>query len=239
MSLAPVPSKFNSDAQLSATIQGVVEAVYDKIQSGEYAVDERLPSERTLAADLNVARNTVREALEVLEDHGIIRRRAGSGSFVNPPNTAQTSLTNSEVSDTSSPIDLQVMRGILEPDMVRLAVVNMSPRDIESLGETLSALETIRTDANAFVSVEEDFYRKLAAGTGNPLIIACYEIVLDTCRQSFRSAHLRRHLTPLRIEEYQKRYNSLFNAIAARDTDAAVEFIKLHLIEEQRQLLQD
>ncbi|MDG1432310.1 MAG: winged helix-turn-helix domain-containing protein, partial [Paracoccaceae bacterium] len=108
MSLAPVPSKFNLDAQLSATIQGVVEAVYDKIQSGEYAVDERLPSERTLAADLNVARNTVREALEVLEDHGIIRRRAGSGSFVNPPNKTQTNLTNSEVSDTSSPLDLQV-----------------------------------------------------------------------------------------------------------------------------------
>lgn len=239
MSLAPVPSKFSSDAQLSATIQGVVEAVYDKIQSGEYAVDERLPSERTQAADLNVSRNTLREALEVLEDHGIIRRRAGSGSFVNPPNNVEKSLTNSEVSDTSSPIDLQVMRGILEPDMVRLAVVNMSPRKIESLGETLSTLETIRTDANAFVGVEEEFYRKLAAGTGNPLIIACYEIVLDTCRQSFRSAHLRRHLTPLRIEKYQKRYNSLFNAIAARDTDAAVEFIKLHLIEEQRQLLQD
>ena len=131
------------------------------------------------------------------------------------------------------------VRGIIEPDMVRLAVVNMAPRDIESLGETLSKLERIRTDANAFVAVEEEFYRKLAAGTSNPLIIACYEIVLDTCRQSFRSAHLRRHLTPLRIEEYQKRYNSLFNAIAARDTDAAVEFIKLHLIEEQRQLLQE
>jgi len=239
MSLKPVPSKFSSEAPLSATIQGVVESIYDKIQSGEYAVDERLPSERTLAAELNVARNTVREALEVLEDHGIIRRRAGSGSFVNPPNNSDTKLSYSEVSDASSPIDLQVMRGIIEPDMVRLAVVNMAPRDIESLGETLSKLERIRTDANAFVAVEEEFYRKLAAGTSNPLIIACYEIVLDTCRQSFRSAHLRRHLTPLRIEEYQKRYNSLFNAIAARDTDAAVEFIKLHLIEEQRQLLQE
>jgi GntR family transcriptional regulator, transcriptional repressor for pyruvate dehydrogenase complex len=239
MSLAPVPSKFNSDTHLSATIQGVVESIYGKIQSGVYSVDERLPSERTLAAELNVARNTVREALEVLEGHDIIRRRAGSGSFVNPPNNLQKNLTNSEVSDTSSPLDLQVMRGIVEPDMVRLAVVNMSPRDLESLGETLSKIETIRTDANAFVSAEEEFYRKLAAGTANPLIIACYEIVLDACRQSFRSAHLRRHLTPLRIEKYQKRYNSLFNAIAARDTDAAVEFIRLHLIEEQRQLLQD
>lgn len=239
MALASVPPTFSTDAQLSATVQGVVETIYGRIQTGEYVVDERLPSERTLASDLSVARNTVREALEVLEDHGVIRRRAGSGSFVNPANTKPAILASSEVADTSSPLDLQVIRGILEPDMVRLAVVNMSPREIESLGETLSAMELIRTDADAFVREEEEFYRKVAAGTANPLIVACYELVLDACRQSFRAAHLRRHLTPARIEEYQKRYNSLFNAIAARDTDAAVEFIKLHLIEEQRQLLQE
>jgi len=239
MTLATGPLAFSTDAHLSATVQGVVETLYGRIQAGEYGADERLPSERTLASDLSVARNTVREALEVLEDHGIIRRRAGSGSFVNPVDTKPAVLASSEVADTSSPLDLQVIRGILEPDMVRLAVVNMSPRAIERLGETVSAMEAIRTDAAAFVREEEEFYRKIAAGTANPLIIACYELVLDACRQSFRTAHLRRHLTPSRIEDYQRRYNSLFNAIAARDTDAAVEFIKLHLIEEQRQLLQD
>jgi DNA-binding FadR family transcriptional regulator len=87
--------------------------------------------------------------------------------------------------------------------------------------------------------LEEEFYQKLASGTGNPLIVGSYALVIDACRQSFRAAHLRRYLTPDRIQTYQKRYNSLFNAIAARDTETAVEFIKLHLIEEQRQLLQD
>ena len=239
MALTTVRATFPTDAPLSATVQSVVDAVYARIQTHEYAVDERLPSERTLASDLGVARNTVREALEVLESHGFIRRRAGSGSFVNPPNTDLSVLANSVMADSSSPLDLQVIRGILEPDMVRLAVVNMPPKDIESLGETLTAMELIRTDADAFVREEEAFYRKIASGTGNPIIIGCYDLVLDACRQSFRAAQLRRHLTPAKIEEYQKRYNSLFNAIAARDTDAAVEFIKLHLIEEQRQLLQE
>lgn len=239
MALAPVPSSFASDTQMSTTVQTVVESIFARIRAGEYAVDERLPSERTLAADLRVARNTVREALEVLESHGLIRRRAGSGSFVNPQNTANPVAANSEIAAASSPLDLQVMRGILEPDMVRLAVVNMPPRDIEALGETLSEMEAIQIDADAFVRLEEEFYRKIAAGTGNPLIAGCYDLVIDACRQSFRAAQLRRHLTPARIEDYQKRYNSLFNAIASRDTDTAVEFIKLHLIEEQRQLLQD
>ena len=220
-------------------MQTVVDTLLSRIRSGEYGVDERLPSERTLASDMGVARNTVREALDVLEGHALIRRRAGSGSFVNPQNQPVTAPSNTDIAARSSPLDLQVMRGILEPDMVRLAVVNMSPRAIESLGETLSQMEAIQTDADAFVRVEEEFYRKIADGTGNPLIAGCYDLVIDSCRQSFRAAQLRRHLTPARIEAYQKRYNSLFNAIAGRDTDAAVEFIKLHLIEEQRQLLQE
>ena len=240
MALSPVPSSFASDTQMSATVQSVVDTIVARIRVGEYAVDERLPSERTLASELQVARNTVREALEVLENHGMIRRRAGSGSFVSPQNAdAPTQSAHSDIAANSSPLDLQVVRGVLEPDMVRLAVLNMPPREIEALGETLSAMEAIQIDADAFVRLEEEFYRKIAAGTGNPLIEGCYDLVIDACRQSFRGAHLRRHLTPARIEDYQKRYNSLFNAIAARDTDTAVELIKLHLIEEQRQLLQD
>lgn len=222
---------------ISATVQTVVDTLLGRIRSGQYGVDERLPSERSLASDLGVARNTVREALEVLERRALIRRRAGSGSFVNPQSQEAAPPAHGDIAASSSPLDLQVIRGILEPDMVRLAVVNMSPRAIESLGETLSRMEMIQTDADAFVRIEEEFYRKIAAGTGNPLIAGCYDLVIDSCRQSFRTAQLRRHLTPARIETYQKRYHSLFNAIAARDTDAAVEFIKLHLVEEQRTLL--
>ncbi|WP_324753425.1 FadR/GntR family transcriptional regulator [Roseovarius sp. Pro17] len=239
MSMAQITAALTVQTQMSATVQTVVDTIFGRIRSGEYVVDERLPSERTLSSDLGVARNTVREALEVLETNGLIRRRAGSGSFVNPQTTGAPAASHSEIAASSSPLDLQVIRGILEPDMVRLAVVNMPPRDIEALGEILSDIEAVHTDAAAFVRHEEAFYRKIATGTGNPLIAGCYDLVIDACRQSFRSAQLRRHLTPARIEAYQKRYNSLFNAIAARDTDAAVEFIKLHLIEEQRQLLQE
>ncbi|WP_136440909.1 FadR/GntR family transcriptional regulator [Pacificoceanicola onchidii] len=237
--LNPVPDgRLSASHNVSATVQKVVDVLFQRIQSGEYGVDQRLPSERMLASDLSVARNTVREALDVLEKQGLIRRSPGSGSFVNPKSD-QGPLTHSKVGAETSPLNLQVTRGVLEPEIVRLAVMNMSPRQIEALEETLTKIEAVRTDAEAFVQLEEDFYRKLAEGTGNPLLASCYDMVIDCCRQSFRVAHLRRHLTPARIEDYQRRYNSLFNAVASRDIERAVEFIRLHLIEEQRLLLQD
>ncbi|OUS36625.1 GntR family transcriptional regulator, partial [Rhodobacterales bacterium 56_14_T64] len=80
---------------------------------------------------------------------------------------------------------------------------------------------------------------KIAEGTGNPLLFSCYELTIEACRQTYRTALRRRHLTPQRIQDYQKGYNTLFNAIASRDVESAVEFIKLHLVEEQNLLLQD
>ena len=231
--------RFVTSQTISATVQKVVDTLYARIRSGEYAADERLPAERMLAADLKVARNTLREALEVLETEGLIRRRAGSGSFVNPKAGVLVSPQSSGVGADSSPLDLQVARGVLEPELVRLAVVNMSPRQVEALEVTLSEIEAVRTDTDSFVRLEEEFYRQIAAGSGNRLLASCYDLVIDARRQSFRAAHLRRHLTPMRIVENQRRYNSLFNAIASRDIERSVEFIKLHLIEDQRLLLQD
>ncbi|NVK45568.1 MAG: FadR family transcriptional regulator [Rhodobacteraceae bacterium] len=221
-----------------ATVKYVIETLSTRIVTREYAAEERLPSERQLAQELGVARNTVREALDQLETRGMIRRRAGSGSFVTyNPDGASEAL--SPVARETGPLQLQVMRGILEPEMVRLAIVNMSPKQIEALSVVLSKMEAVQADATAFVALEEEFHRLIAEGTGNPLLIACYNLVIDARRQSFRAAMYRRHLTPARIEIYQRGYNGLFNAIAARDIEEASEFMKLALIEDQRLLLQE
>lgn len=221
-----------------ATVKYVIETLSTRIVTQEYASEERLPSERQLAQDLGVARNTVREALDQLEARGMIRRRAGSGSFVTYDPDGESKATSPVAAETG-PLHLQVMRGILEPEMVRLAIVNMSPKQIEALSVVLSKMEGVQADATAFVRLEEEFHRLIAEGTGNPLLVACYNLVLDARRQGFRTAMYRRHLTPARIAIYQRGYNGLFNAISARDIEEASEFTKLSLIEDQRLLLQE
>lgn len=228
-----------SGYSVGGTVQVVIDTLFAKIKSEEYPVDTRLPSERSLAADLGVSRNTVREALDVLESHKVIRRRPGSGSFVTWRAEPEPQNEPDSVAERTSPLDHLVVRSIIEPEMVRLATINMSPLDLDELDGIVSRIEQVRTDVNAFVSCEEAFYRKIAQGTRNPLLETCYELTITVCRQSFRTALMRRHLTPDRIEGYQKRYNTLFNAIASRDVEAAVEFIKLHLIEEQKLLLHE
>ncbi|KIC10578.1 GntR family transcriptional regulator [Leisingera sp. ANG-M1] len=224
---------------VGATVQVVIDTLFARIKSGTYPVDTRLPSERTLASELGVARNTVREALDVLAAQNVIHRRPGSGSFVKFRSDPKPEATYSSLAKEVSPLDHLVVRGILEPELIRLAVINMTPRQIEELDEILSRIEAVRTDTDAFIEAEEDLYRKIAEGSGNPLLHSCYELTIEACRLSYRTALRRRHLTPQRMQDYQKRYNTLFNAIASRDVESAVEFIKLHLIDEQKLLLQE
>ena len=224
---------------IGATVQIVIDTLFARIVSEQYPNDTRLPSERTLASELGVARNTVREALDVLETRAIIRRRPGSGSFVTYQSFERAATSANSVADETSPLDHLVVRGILEPEMVRLAVINMTPRMITELSETLSQIEAITTDVDAFIELEEKIYTQIASGTGNPLLASCYRLTIETYRQSFRTKLRRRSLTPRRMQDYQKRYNTLYNAIASRDVASAVEFIKLHLVEEQKLLLQE
>lgn len=224
---------------VGATVQVVIDTLFARIKAGTYPVDTRLPSERTLASELGVARNTVREALDVLASQNVIHRRPGSGSFVKFRSDPKPETSYSSLAKEVSPLDHLVVRGILEPELIRLAVINMTPRQIEELDEILSRVEAVRTDPGEFIEAEEDLYRKIAEGSGNPLLHSCYELTIEACRLSYRTALRRRHLTPQRIQDYQKRYNTLFNAIASRDVESAVEFIKLHLIDEQKLLLQE
>jgi GntR family transcriptional regulator len=52
------------------------------IHQGRFPPGARLPSEPDLAAELQVSRATLREALRALEDEGLLRRRRGSGTYV-------------------------------------------------------------------------------------------------------------------------------------------------------------
>jgi GntR family transcriptional regulator, arabinose operon transcriptional repressor len=63
----------------------VKEHLLGRLRAGEISAESPLPSERELAASLEVAVGTLRNALRELESEGLIRRIQGKGTFVNSP----------------------------------------------------------------------------------------------------------------------------------------------------------
>jgi DNA-binding GntR family transcriptional regulator len=60
----------------------VVAVITERIESGEYPPGRRLPPEKDLAAELGVAYMTVRRAMGILRERGLVVTIWGLGTFV-------------------------------------------------------------------------------------------------------------------------------------------------------------
>ena len=71
----------------------VILLLQERINTGEYAPESRIPSESELADELNVSRASVRTALSALASTGLISRKHGDGTFVSAKRPGLTSMT--------------------------------------------------------------------------------------------------------------------------------------------------
>ena len=235
---------------VTRAVRQLADQLFARILSEGYPPGTRLPPERQMAEEFAVSRNTVRQALDLLETHEVIARRAGSGSFVvyqgNQVGKAagtgeESSFTTNlqEIAEITSPLELNVVRSIIEPELIRLAVINMSARDIAKLRDVLLELEKVTTSAEDFSRWDLEFHQQLARGTHNPLLIAVSELI-DHVRQHAHWARTKeKTLSPSRIRDYQRMHRAIYEAVEARDIESASEYMKLHMTEVQRDLMRD
>ncbi|MGM9579417.1 MAG: FadR/GntR family transcriptional regulator [Evtepia sp.] len=62
--------------------QKAIDCLCGLIEDGQLTVGDKLPTERALAEQLGISRNSTREALRALENLGVVERRQGSGSYL-------------------------------------------------------------------------------------------------------------------------------------------------------------
>ncbi|MEI8323149.1 MAG: GntR family transcriptional regulator, partial [Actinomycetes bacterium] len=62
--------------------QQIAENLRERLVAGNFAAGQMLPSESELSAEFSASRVTVRRALEVLRDEGLVNARQGFGWFV-------------------------------------------------------------------------------------------------------------------------------------------------------------
>jgi GntR family transcriptional regulator len=72
--------------------QGIIPRYYQlkeilekRIQSGEFQPGDQFPTDEQLCQEYNLSRGTVRRAVEMLIDAGLLRREQGRGTFLNSP----------------------------------------------------------------------------------------------------------------------------------------------------------
>src|SRR6266496_1527367 len=134
------------------------------IASGEFAVGQRLPSERDLALQLGVSRPSLREALIALELEGMVEVRVGAGVWVTASSERETV---KPIHRGEGPFELLRARGVIEGETAAIAARNASARDLDGIRSALNTMERLCKKGQDFSAADRDFHIQIAASTGN------------------------------------------------------------------------
>jgi DNA-binding FadR family transcriptional regulator len=221
-------------AKQSRIFQDIVEQIQAAILKGDYQPGSMLPSERDLKEMFQTSRGTLREALRVLEQKGLIEMRLGvNGGAVVKGSVAEPLAESLGLMLRYRMISLNHLhefRVDVEGIVGAKAAEQANKADVENLESLLIKIEkilkasTLRRDK--FLEADKEFHQTLAQITGNPIYIFIHKIIHDNI-QTYYDEFLQ--LDEVRLKENYQDLCDIFESVKNRDVNKARDLAQYHV----------
>jgi GntR family transcriptional repressor for pyruvate dehydrogenase complex len=215
------------------------DAVFERLQraikSGAYGVDERLPTEHSLAAEFQVSRPVVRDALQRLRDQGLIYSRRGAGSFVREQGVREP-LGFGHMENLSDLQHCYDFRLTIEPESAAMAA---GRRTTEALQKIRTALNLLRDATNRQAhraDADFMFHLAIAQASTNPYFATAMQALEEHIAVGMRLHGLSLRSTQDGLKHVFVEHTCVYEAIGDGDTEAAHRLMKAHLVSSRDRL---
>ena len=182
--LAPVSSK--------SVVQIIIDRLTGAIIEGELKPGDKIPTEPELAEELQVGRNSVREAIRILVAYGLLEIRRPEGTFV--CNGFSTQIINPMIYQVilqkeGSYDDLIGLRKIIENGIMTLLMEQrMSAESYKAISKScdklLKELKREPEDVEKILEADIEFHKKVAEATENSLVMVVHDVIIQLTRAS-------------------------------------------------------
>lgn len=213
-------------------VEGVFDRLLENILSGSIEPGEMLPPEADIAADANVSRLTVREAIKMLSAQNIVYVKRGHGTVVNPP-TSWTGLgsimraASRGVASGQVALRLLEVRRMVETGAAELAATRHREQDTDAMRDLVGVMEAAYAagDVDALAEADLAFHNQVLRASGNPFVPALLaqltSLLYSARRETSRFPDVQRHA----IEHHRL----VLAAIESRDPSAARAAMDRHI----------
>lgn len=202
-----------------SAMEAVLAHLRAAIESGEYAVGDKLPSEAALGRDLEVSRSVVREALRGLQALGMTVSRTGKGTFV----VADRAVDNPAFGPYSAR-DLLEARRHVEVPAAGYAASRHTAEDLDGLTELMERMEQEGGDT-VWVALDSLFHIAIARASGNPV----FGKVIEEIREALATQSALLNQLGDRRTASNREHRRIVEAIAAGSSGAASDAMTAHL----------
>jgi GntR family transcriptional regulator, transcriptional repressor for pyruvate dehydrogenase complex len=211
-----------------ALTDDAINKIKQMIVSGELRPGDRLPRESELAERLGLSRNSLREAVRALSLIHVLDVRQGDGTYVT---TLEPSLLLDAMAFVvdfhrdDTVLQFFEVRRILEPAAAAMAAGVMSDEDIGSLRKLLDELGSTPS-VEELVANDIEFHRRIAAGSGNPVLCSLIEGLSGRTQR----ARIWRGLTQQdAVARTLQEHRLICDAIASRQPEIARAWATVHV----------
>jgi DNA-binding FadR family transcriptional regulator len=195
------------------------------VHSGEWPLNQRIPSETELMAGLGVSRGTLREAIKALAHSGMLEVRRGDGTYVRATSEISGAARRMYQDHTEQHI-VEVRLG-LDTQAARLAARNATPDDVTALRALLATRDQAWNsgDYEGWALADWGFHERVAQASGNPLLLELYVSFGPVFHQDLLAQHGRPGFQGVPTEGHEV----LLDAIERRDENGAVATVNRNL----------
>lgn len=208
-----------------SAVDSIVENFRSMIETGALRVGDDLPTERDMAEQLGVSRNTFREAIKRLEAYGIVETRQKQGArIVNNSIEAMVSILSFRLdSDEKTFRDVQQFRAILERGLMPEVIANLQSADIDEL----TAINERLKNTSAVVTLAEidlAFHKRLLGIAGNDTALKVYNVLSGVILQIMTLGKAQNG-----SELAYNSHKAIIAAVAAKDPKALDDCLGEHM----------
>ncbi len=202
--------------------------IKNAILSGELKNEDKIPTERELAAGFNVSRNMVREAIRALEMAGYLEVRQGpkGGAFVREftPDRLSEGFLDYYLAKKLTMEELNHVRLYVEPEVARLAAQNINRESAESLKNVVENEFMADAIEDRVLSLTK-FHLTLAEMCGNFF----YEIIINVLLSITKEIVVAGYRGGDTVVHGLDQHNDVLKAVLDGDSDKAADYMKAHL----------
>ncbi|GGJ97209.1 HTH-type transcriptional regulator LutR [Lentibacillus kapialis] len=226
--------------QTKKIYEEVAESIIDKIRNTQLKPGEKLPSVEQLAANFDVGKSAIREALSGLRSMGLLEMKQGEGTYVKSFDPSKFSLpvTIAFLMKKNDVKELYELRKILEVGTASLAAKVHNEEDLIPIEKALIVMGNAKGDEDLAASADMDFHIAIAHAAHNQLLLNLISSVSGLISETIRETRKVLLYSENRSETLYMEHERIFNAIKNRKPEEAHEHMYTHLDEVNRELVQ-